>query len=135
MKTKHATVADMRKLNKIVRKAKEGDSSVTFKRIGKLEDIKIIAMSDASFRSIDEKVRLVEGRVIFLSDGVNASPLDWKPRKISQVCKSTKIAETRAADKAMDNAIYFARLIKEIYNRPSPQTRFQWLYSWTVNPQ
>ena len=49
MKTKHATVADMRKLNKIVKKAREGNSIVKFKRIGKLEDIKIIAMSDASF--------------------------------------------------------------------------------------
>ena len=115
MKTKHATVADMRKLNKIVKKAREGDSVVTFKRIGKLEDIKIIAMSDASFKSVDEKVRSVEGRVIFLSDGVNASPLEWKSKKIPQVCESTKTAETRAADKATDDAIYFARLIKEIY--------------------
>ena len=105
----------MRKLSKIVKKAKEGDLVVTFKRIGKLEDIKIIAMSDASFRSVDEKVRLVEGRVIFLSDGVNASPLEWKARKIPQVCESTKTAKTRAADKVTDDAIYFAHLIKVIY--------------------
>ena len=115
MKTKHATVADMRKLNKIVKKAREGNSIVKFKRIGKLEDIRIIAMSDASFKSVDDKVRSVEGRVIFLSDGVNASPLEWKSKKIPQVCESTKTAETRAADKATDDAIYFARLIKEIY--------------------
>ena len=57
---------------------------MTFKSIGRLEDLKIIAMSDALFRSMDGKVRLVEGRVIFLSDGINASPLDWKARKISQ---------------------------------------------------
>ena len=115
MKTKHSTVEDMRKLNKIVRKAKEGDLVVKFKRIGKMEDIKIIAMADASFKSMDEKVRSVEGRVIFLSDGVNASPLDWKARKIPQVCESTKTAKTRVADKATDDVIYFARLIKEIY--------------------
>ena len=115
MKTKHATVADMRKLNKIVKKAREGDSVVTFKRVGRMEDLKIIAMSDASFKSVDDKVRSVEGRVIFLSDGVNASPLEWKSKKIPQVCESTKTAETRAADKATDDAIYFARLIKEIY--------------------
>ena len=74
MKAKNATVADMKKLVKIIRKAKEGDSIVTFKRIGRLEDLKIIVMSDASFRSMDGKVRSVEGRVIFLSDGINASP-------------------------------------------------------------
>ena len=33
MKAKNATVADMKKLVKIIRKAKEGDSIVTFKRI------------------------------------------------------------------------------------------------------
>ena len=87
MKAKNATVADMKKLVKIIRKAKEGDSIVTFKRIGRLEDLKIIAMSDALFRSMDGKVRSVEGRVIFLSDGINASPLDWKARKIFQVCE------------------------------------------------
>ena len=42
IKTKNPTVADMRKLNKIVRKAKEGDLVVTLKRIGKLADIKNI---------------------------------------------------------------------------------------------
>ena len=96
MKAKNATVADMKKLIKIIRKAKEGDLTATFKRIGRLEDLKIIAMADASFRSMDEKVRLVKGRVIFLSDSVNASPLDWKARKIPQVCESTKTAETRS---------------------------------------
>ena len=73
-KAKNATVADMKKLVKIIRKAKEGDSIVTFKRIRRLEDLKIIVMSDVSFRSMDGKVRSVEGRVIFLSDGINASP-------------------------------------------------------------
>ena len=64
---------------------------------------------------MDEKVRLVEGRVIFLSDGINASPLEWKARKIPQGCESTKTAKTRAADKVTYDTIYFARLIKEIY--------------------
>ena len=49
-----------------------------------MEDLKIIAMLDASFRSMDGKVRSVERRIIFLSDGINASLLDWKARKISQ---------------------------------------------------
>ena len=58
MKTRNATTKDMRKLNKIVRKAKEGDLVVRFKRIGKMEDIKIIAMADTSFKSMEEKVEL-----------------------------------------------------------------------------
>ena len=65
---------------------------------------------------MDGKVRSVEGRVIFLSDGINRSLLDWKARKIFRVCESTKTAKARAVDRVMDDAIYFARLIKEIYN-------------------
>ena len=75
MKTKKAVVKDMRKLNKIVWKVKEGDSTIRFKRIRNMEDIKIIAMADASLKTMEEKVAPVEGRVIFLSDGTNASPL------------------------------------------------------------
>ena len=66
MKTKKAAVKDMRKLNKIVQKAKEGDSTIRFKRIGKMEDIKIIAMADISLKSMEKRVAPVEGRVIFL---------------------------------------------------------------------
>ena len=50
MKTKNATIKDMKKLNKILWKATEGDLVVRFKRIGKMEDIKIIAMVNASFK-------------------------------------------------------------------------------------
>ena len=115
MKTKNAMIKDMRKLNKIVRKAKEGDSVVRFKRIGKMAEIKIIAMADASFKSMEEKVAPVEGRVIFLSNGINAAPLEWKARKIPQVCDSMKTPKIRTVDKVIVDAIYFARLIKEIY--------------------
>ena len=38
MKEKNATVADMKKLVKIIRKAKEAETIATFKRIERLED-------------------------------------------------------------------------------------------------
>ena len=38
----------------------------------------------------------------------------WKSRRISQVCHSSKEAETRAIDKTVDDGIFFARMIKEI---------------------
>ena len=39
MKAKNATVVDIKKLVKIIRKAKEADLIATFKRIGRLEDL------------------------------------------------------------------------------------------------
>ena len=40
----------------------------------------------------------------------------WKSRQIPQLCDSTKTAESRAADKVTDDAIYYARMIEEIYS-------------------
>ena len=74
-----------------------------------MEDIKIIAMADASLKPLEEKVAPVEGRVIFLSNGTNVSSLEWKARKIPQVCDSIKTAKTRATDKVMDDTIYFTK--------------------------
>ena len=116
MKNKNATMADVNKINKIVKKAKRKQSSVTFSRIGDFPDLKILGFGDASYRRMDDKNKSVEGRVILLSNGRKASPLLWKSRKIPQVCDSTKTAETRAADKLIDDSIYLARMLNEIYS-------------------
>ena len=42
-------------------------------------------------------------------------PLMWKSKKIPTVWKSAKDAETRAADKTMEDSIYLARCVSEIY--------------------
>ena len=117
MKTKKATVADVNKINKIVRKAKEGKSSISFRKINPdKKKLYIFGYGDASYRTVDDKTRSIEGRVLFLSDGVRASPLLWKSRRISQVCHSTKEAETRAIDKVTDDGIFLARMIQEIFS-------------------
>ena len=117
MKNKHATVGDVNKMNKIIKKAKEEaeESKIVFKRIGDFSSLKIFGFSDASYKTVDEKVRSVEGRLLFLTNGEEASPILWKSKKIPRVCDSTKTAETLAADKTLDDAIYCARLVREIY--------------------
>ena len=39
----------------------------------------------------------------------------WKAKTIPTICKSSKDAETRAADKIIEDAVYLASCIKEIY--------------------
>ena len=39
----------------------------------------------------------------------------WKAKTIPTVCKSAKAAETRTADKAIDDGVYCARTIYEVY--------------------
>ena len=115
MKTKKATVADVSKLNKIIRKAKESQSVVHFRRINSDHNkLFLLGYGDASYRTVDDKTRSIEGRALFLTDGIKASPLFWKSCKISQVCHSSKEAETRSIDKTTDDCIFMARMINEI---------------------
>ena len=53
--------------------------------------------------------------MIFLTRGEKACPIMWKSKKIPRVCDSTNTAETLTPDKTTDDAIYFARIIREIY--------------------
>ena len=40
----------------------------------------------------------------------------WKTKKITRICRSVKGAETRALENGLDESIYFARMINEIYS-------------------
>ena len=116
MKTRRATISDVKKLNKIIRKAKSRDSIIHFRKINTdYEKLYILSYGDASYRTVDEKTRSIEGRVLFLTDGTRASPLLWKSRKITQVCHSSKEAETRSIDKTTDDSVFMARMLEEIF--------------------
>ena len=88
-----------------------------YKKVGSYGDLKIVAISDASFKKIDSGAKSVAGRIVFLSnkDETRVSPLMWKGKTIATTCKSAKCAETRALDKLIDDAIYCARMIAELY--------------------
>ena len=42
--------------------------------------------------------------------------LEEKSKTIRKICKSTKAAGTRAAEKAVDESVYIAKMIHEIYS-------------------
>ena len=48
------------------------------------------------------------------SDRVNA--FSWITKKIARICRSVKGAETRALESGLDEAVSFARMVKEIYS-------------------
>ena len=115
--TRDATVGTIKELNKIIRKTKKINGKVRYGRIGDFKDLKVLAISDASYCKTEEKSKSIEGRIIFLSnlEESRVSPIMWKARTIATVCKSPKDAETRAIDKCAEDAIYIARCIQEIY--------------------
>ena len=115
----------MKEANKIVKQAKNERSQIKFGRIGKIEELKILAYSDAAHLNADDKCRGTSGRIIYLSneDETRVSPLAWKSKTIPQVCKSAKAAETRALDICADEAIFVARVLNEIMTGKKGQTK------------
>ncbi len=85
-----------------------------FSRIGPKDDLMIVGIGDASFKS-DETA--VSGVLLFLTNTsmTRAAPIYWKSKTISRVCYSSKDAETLNISKMMDDAIYAARQIETLY--------------------
>ena len=112
---KFAQISDIKKANKILKKAKFENVKIKYSRLGPWRDLKIIAYTDSSFKNSEDLVKSVGGRVSFLANSQGmVSPLNWKSKTIQQVCKSVKSAETRSLEQGMEDTIYTSRIISEI---------------------
>ena len=111
------TIATMKAVNKVVRKAKGSRNILKFTRLGDLSDLSIKVYADASYGNQNDKIRSTAGRVILIENNKTGkvSLASWKTKKIGRVCRSVKSAETRALEEAVDDGVNIARLISEIY--------------------
>ena len=69
----------------------------------------MLSLCDASFQ---RDYASVQGEIILLANRHNSdvSPLLWKTKSILRVCKSSKDAETRAADSCAVKSVYAAQV-------------------------
>ena len=113
-----AKIRDLKSAKRLVEKAKLEPAILRFTKLGPIENLRIKLYCDASFNNQDSKLRSTEGRVLLLenekSDKVNM--FSWKTKRISRICRSVKGAETRALENGLDEAVHYARMIKEIYD-------------------
>ena len=117
-KNKDANYGDLKNANKVLKKAQlEKDVTLRYPKLGNIEELSIVAYTDSSYRNSENKEKSVGGRFIGLANksGVCA-PLVWKSKTIQQVCKSVKTAETRSLERGMEDSIYLARMVQEIYS-------------------
>ena len=107
-KNNSAKIKDLRDISQILKKAKERSSKLKFSRIGPKDDLIVVGIQDASFKSDD---KAVGGVLLFLSNSsmTRAAPIYWKSKTISRVCYSSKDAETINISKMMEDAIFAAR--------------------------
>ena len=68
-------------------------------------------MSDASYYA---NKKSIAGVIVLLAnkENNNVSPLHWKSHTITRVCQSSKDAETRACEEALDHAVMVSRMLE-----------------------
>ena len=84
-KNNSAKIKDLRDISRVLKKAKERSSKLKFSRIGQKEDLIILGIGDASFKSND---KAIGGVLLFLfnSSMTRGIPFYWKSKTISRVC-------------------------------------------------
>ena len=104
--------------NKVIKKAKQENVQLKFKKLGNINDLHIEFFSDASLGNVDEGVQVKSGMGYFIclaNKNLDISPLHWKSCVIDKVTEDVKTAETLALEKALDDTIHISNLITEIY--------------------
>ena len=78
------TIATMKAVNKVVRKAKGSRNILKFTRLGDLSDLSIKVYADASYGNQNDKIRSTAGRVILIENNKTGkvSLASWKTKKI-----------------------------------------------------
>jgi ribosomal protein L22 len=105
-------VSKFNELRMLARKTKSTNQEITYKKLGK--DIKIVAFSDASYANIEE-ARTQLGNIILIQDNEGKiGTIMWSSNKSKRVNKSVLEAEANSLSQAIENAIYYKDLWKDI---------------------
>ena len=107
-KNNSVTISDLRGVNRVIKKVRERERRINFKKIGEKEEILIIGIGDVSFKS-DKKAN---GSVLlFLKDSLMTKTwsIYWKSKQIEKVYHSLKDAETLNIFRMVDELTFAAR--------------------------
>ena len=112
---KHAKVSDMIYANKVIKRAQMEPLSVSIPSLD-LNKVYITTYADASFNNLPDSGSQ-GGNIIFLTDGKQATPLQWTSTRIKRVVRSTLCAEALSASNACDSSLYLAKLVQQILRK------------------
>ena len=110
-KNNSAKIKDFGDISRVLKTAMERYSKLKFSRIRPKEDLVILGIGDASFKSDD---KAVGGVMLFLSNSsmTRAVPIYWNSKTISKICYSSKDMETINVATMMEDGVFAARKVK-----------------------
>ena len=114
MKSKEATMGDLRRAGKVISRLQDINSYIFFPDIKDVESWSLV-FTDASHANLSDGVSSAMGCVVFLvgRDGVCCT-ISWRANKIRRVVRSTLAAETMALQEGLEEAMYIRSLIFEL---------------------
>ena len=112
-KSHSPTMADLKQINKVIEKIKNKPNKISVKQLGKKEDLKILAVTDASYKPGEKSI---SGQIIMLGNTKNekANILYWKSKQIDRVCESSKDAECRSLSIIIDSARFLTDQLESV---------------------
>ena len=85
--------------------------------LGTVDDLKIVAFTDASYVNLPDGESSAGGYVILLvGRNNNANTLSWSSNKIKRVVKSTTAAEALSLVNGLEEAVYLQAIICNMFN-------------------
>ena len=120
----NATIKDLQYSNHLIKKANERQNKITYRSLGKVEDLTVIGFSDASFKT-DEKS--TGGQMVLLGNRNTdqVTPILWRSKIIRKACRSSKDAELLSLGAVCDQAIHLGKQLEEILFNKKNGNRFK----------
>lgn len=98
-----------------MKKLKKDTVGLAFPKLGNINNLYLLIMSDAAWANLQDGVSSGGGHLVFLvGQNARVCPLTWKSNKIKRVIKSTIAAEALALQEGIDHAIYLRAILREM---------------------
>ena len=125
--SKSACEADLHFANKVIRRLKCQDVSLSFHAEMNLTDCFLVSFCDASFGNLPNGGSQGAFFTLLVDKAGNYAPIAWQSRRIRRVVKSTIAAECLAAIEAAESSYLMASILKDILgDRCKIQTMICW---------
>ena len=110
-------VSDVIQLNNVVKRLKKHTLRVSFSIPPcNVEDLRIVAFSDAALSNLPDKTSSTRSYIIFINCGDAYSPLSWCSKKLERVAKTIIYAEGIALGKCLDEAVNLRETMMDVLN-------------------
>ena len=125
MKSKQATMDELRRTRKVISRLQDLGSHVFFPTLGAVECWSLYVYTDASHANLPDGVSSAMGCLVFVvGRGGVCCPVSWRANKIKRVVRSTLAAETMALQEGLEEGMYIQSLIKELHRIEVPITAY-----------